>query len=37
MPMVRSINRGAAANGNKFSSVLLGIIESDAFQMRVKG
>ena len=36
MPMVRSIVRNAAANGNRFSSVLLGIVESDAFQKRAK-
>jgi mono/diheme cytochrome c family protein len=36
MPTVRAIVRRAAANGNRFSSILLGIVESDAFQKRVK-
>jgi hypothetical protein len=37
MPLVRSIVRKAAADGNRFSSVLMGVVESDAFRMRVKG
>jgi hypothetical protein len=36
MPAVRGIVRRAAANDNRFSSLVLGIIESDAFQKRVK-
>jgi hypothetical protein len=36
MPMVRTVVRRAARDGNRFSSLLLGIIESDAFQKRVK-
>ena len=36
MPLVRSIAAKAAANGNRFSTVLFGIIESDAFTRRVK-
>jgi len=36
MPTVRAIVRRAAANDNRFSSVLLGIVESDGFQKRIK-
>jgi len=36
MPMVRTVVRRAARDGNRFSSLLLGIVESDAFQKRVK-
>ncbi|HZM94046.1 MAG TPA: DUF1592 domain-containing protein [Vicinamibacterales bacterium] len=36
MPTVRGIVRRAAANDNRFSSLVMGIIESDAFQKRVK-
>jgi hypothetical protein len=36
MPMVRSITRGAAKNNYKFSSVLLGVVRSPAFQMNTK-
>jgi mono/diheme cytochrome c family protein len=36
MPTVRAIVRRAAANDNRFSSLILGIIDSDAFQKRVK-
>ena len=36
MPTVRAIVRRGAADGHRFSSILLGIIESDAFQQRVK-
>jgi hypothetical protein len=32
MPLVRSIDRGAAKNNNRFSSIVLGIVNSDAFQ-----
>jgi hypothetical protein len=34
MPVVRSIERDAARNGNKFSSFVMGIVKSPAFQMR---
>jgi hypothetical protein len=36
MPTVRGIVRRAAANDNRFSSLVTGIIESDAFQKRIK-
>ena len=36
MPMVRAVVRRAATNGNRFSALLLGVVESDAFQKRVK-
>ena len=36
MPAVRAIVRRAAANNNRFSSLIMGIIESDSFQKRVK-
>ncbi len=36
MPTVRAVVRRAAANDNRFSSVLLGIVESDPFQKRIK-
>jgi mono/diheme cytochrome c family protein len=36
MPAVRAIVRRAAANDNRFSSLVMGIIESDAFQKRIK-
>jgi cytochrome c551/c552 len=36
MPTVRGIVRRAAANDNRFSSLVMGIIESDAFQKRLK-
>ena len=36
MPMIRSIVRRAAKDGNRFSALVLGIVESDAFQKRVK-
>jgi hypothetical protein len=34
MPVVRSIEREAARNGNRFSSFVIGIVKSPAFQMR---
>jgi hypothetical protein len=37
MPAIRSIVRRAAGEGNRFSSIILGIVESDAFQKRKKG
>ena len=36
MPMVRAVVRRAARDGNRFSALLLGVVESDAFQKRVK-
>jgi Protein of unknown function (DUF1592)/Protein of unknown function (DUF1588)/Protein of unknown function (DUF1585)/Protein of unknown function (DUF1595) len=36
MPTVRAILRGASANDFHFSSLILGIVNSPAFQMRVK-
>ena len=36
MPSVRAIVHRAAANNNRFSSLVTGIIESDAFQKRIK-
>jgi len=36
MPMVRSIARDAARNNNKFSSIVLGIVKSQPFQMNVR-
>jgi hypothetical protein len=33
MPTVRSVVRGASASGNRFSSYVLGIVRSPAFQM----
>jgi hypothetical protein len=36
MPTVRSIVRGAASNDYRFSSIVLGIVESAPFQMRMK-
>jgi hypothetical protein len=36
MPVIRTITRGAARNDNRFSSLILGIVNSAPFQMRVK-
>jgi hypothetical protein len=36
MPAVRAAVRRAGRDGNRFSSLLFGIVESDAFQKRVK-
>ena len=36
MPVVRAIVRDAAKNNYKFSSILMGIINSAPFQMRLK-
>ena len=36
MPTVRTIVRKAAADKNRFSSLILGVIESAPFQMRIK-
>jgi hypothetical protein len=36
MPTVRAVVRRAAANDNRFSSLVMGIIESDAFLKRIK-
>src|ERR1019366_1343457 len=34
MPVVRAINRDAAAKNNRFSAVVLGVVKSAPFQMR---
>jgi hypothetical protein len=36
MPAVRSITREAARNDNHFSSIVLGIVSSKPFQMKMK-
>jgi hypothetical protein len=36
MPVIRSIVRDAERNGNRFSSIVLGIVNSAPFQMRTK-
>jgi hypothetical protein len=36
MPLVRSIVRDAARNNNRFSSLILGIVKSQPFNMNVK-
>jgi hypothetical protein len=36
MPMVRSIVRNAESNKYKFSSLVMGIVKSPAFQMNMK-
>jgi hypothetical protein len=36
MPVVRSIASDAARNNNRFSSIIVGIVKSDPFQMRLK-
>jgi hypothetical protein len=36
MPLVRSIVRGAEPNNYAFSKLVLGIVESPAFQMNMK-
>jgi hypothetical protein len=36
MPVIRSIVRDAASKDYRFSSLILGVINSSAFQMRVK-
>jgi mono/diheme cytochrome c family protein len=37
MPVLRSIVNDAARDGNRFSAIVLGIVRSAQFQMRVKG
>jgi hypothetical protein len=37
MPVVRGIAREAGRNDNRFSSLILGIVKSEPFQMRMKG
>jgi hypothetical protein len=34
MPTVRAIARNAAEDDYRFSNIIMGIVESDAFQMR---
>jgi hypothetical protein len=37
MPAARAIVRRAAAEDYRFSSLVLGVVASDAFQMRIAG
>jgi hypothetical protein len=37
MPQVRKVVRDAGQKGYRFSALIQGIVESAAFQMRVKG
>jgi len=34
MPLIRAIDRDAAKNNNRFSSLVMGIVKSPAFQMK---
>jgi Protein of unknown function (DUF1585) len=36
MPTIRAITREAARNDYRFSSLVMGIVNSDPFQMRIK-
>jgi hypothetical protein len=36
MPTIRRIARGVAADNNRFSSIVLGVVQSPQFQMRLK-
>jgi beta-lactamase regulating signal transducer with metallopeptidase domain len=36
MPLIRAIDREAARNNNRFSTIVLGIVKSDTFQMNSK-
>jgi hypothetical protein len=36
MPTIRAIARGVAGDDNRFSSIVLGVVRSPQFQMRVK-
>jgi Protein of unknown function (DUF1585) len=36
MPLVRSLARDAAKDGNKFSAFVLGVVKSKPFQMNMK-
>jgi hypothetical protein len=36
MPLVRSLTRNAANNGNKFSALVLGVVNSKPFRMNMK-
>jgi hypothetical protein len=36
MPLLRSLTRGAAEDNYRFSSLLMGVIESPAFTMNMK-
>lgn len=36
MPVVRSITRDAARNDNRFSALIVGVVNSEPFQMKVK-
>jgi hypothetical protein len=37
MPTIRAITRDAAKDQNRFSSIVMAVVKSDQFQMRVKG
>jgi len=37
MPLVRSIARNAMRNQNRFSALILGVVNSQPFQMNMKG
>jgi hypothetical protein len=37
MPTIRSIVRDAAQDNHRFSAIVLGVVKSPQFQMRVKG
>jgi len=37
MPVVRAIVKDAAKDDNRFSAIVLGVVKSAPFQMRVKG
>jgi hypothetical protein len=37
MPTVRAIARDAGKHGNRFSTIVLGVVRSAQFRMRVKG
>ena len=36
MPLIRAIDREAARDNNRLSSIVLGIVRSDTFQMNSK-
>jgi hypothetical protein len=37
MPVVRHVLSSTAAQGYRFSDIVIGIVESEPFRMRVKG
>jgi hypothetical protein len=36
MPTIRAIAKGAAADDNRFSAIVLGVVRSPQFQMRTR-